>query len=346
MPRLPEEDLDSIVDTTKDCWDAARDASLLITGGTGFFGIWLLESLCHINRRLGTKLRASVLSRNPEGFLARFPHLREQKELHFIKGDVRTFTVPDSHYDYVIHGATEASAKAISEAPLEMYSTICDGTRHVLELASDSGCRRLLYLSSGAVYGEQPPEVSLVPENFPGAPNPLFAGSVYGEAKRMSENLCAIQAQTRGLAFSSARCFAFVGPHLPLSTHFAIGNFIQDALLGRDIGIKGDGTPLRSYLYASDLSIWLWTLLLKGRNSAAYNVGSESFISISDLASLVLRAGEAPGRIHIAAKAEPGKPARRYVPSTKLARTELGLKEIVPLDLAIRKTMDWHKRTN
>lgn len=343
MKPLPDEDLQAIHRLTGDCWKEAAPTSLLITGGTGFFGVWLLESLALINRGLTTPISASILSREPAAFLKRFPHLSGVPGFSFIRGDVRDFASDKKHYDFIIHGATQASATMNREQPLEMYSTICDGTRHVLELANRSACRRLLFLSSGAVYGEQPSSLSHVTEDYQGAPDPLKSSSVYGQAKRMAENLCAIQAQKGGPAFSSARCFAFVGPHLPLDTHFAIGNFMADTLAGRDIHIKGDGTPLRSYLYASDLCVWLWTLLFRGNDGEAYNVGSEEAYSIQELAQLILEESGSRGTIRTALTPAKDKAPPRYVPSTAKAREVLGLKQQIPLREAVRKTLFWHR---
>lgn len=249
--------------------------------------MWLLESFAHVNDALGLGMRATVLSRDPPAFAAKAPHLSGRTDLTFVRGDVRSFDFPPRKFDNVIHAATEASAKLNDEAPHEMLDAIIGGTRHVLDFAARCGVKKLLLTSSGAVYGKQPPEMTHIPEEYAGAPDPLLPGSAYGEGKRVSEHLCAVHARQHGYEVKIARCFAFVGPHLPLDTHFAIGNFIRDALRGQPIRIGGDGTPLHSYLYASDLAVWLWTLLFKAPSASAYNVGSAEDINIGQLAEVV-----------------------------------------------------------
>jgi nucleoside-diphosphate-sugar epimerase len=342
---LPPEDLAHILALTREHWAEARGKSFFITGGTGFFGMWLLESFAHINDALGLVMSATVLTRDPAAFALKAPHLTSRADLRFIAGDVRTFAFPVGRFDYVVHAATEASAKLNEEAPQEMLDAIIGGTRQVLEFAAQCGVKKLLLTSSGAVYGKQPADMTYVSEDYLGAPDPLLPGSAYGEGKRVSEHMCAVHARQHGYEVKIARCFAFVGPHLPLDAHFAIGNFIRDAMAGRPIHIAGDGTPMRSYLYASDLAIWLWTILFRAPSARAYNVGSADDLSIAQLATTVATALDGKSIITVAQCPAPLHQQSRYVPSVTRAQTELGLRSRVSLVDAIQQTTAWLKST-
>ena len=339
MPELPLQDLDHICKETEHLWEEARGARFFITGGTGFFGIWLLESFLEANRRFGLDAKALVLTRSPEKFLEQCPHLRKSSCLNFEKGDVRTFEFPTGQFDYVVHAATEASAKQSQEQPLEMLSTILDGTTRTLTFAKNCGVRKFLLTSSGAVYGPQPPDISHIAEDFKGGPDCLDPASVYAEGKRAAELMCALYADVFDVKI--ARCFAFVGPHLPLDAHFAIGNFIRNAMAGGPIVIKGDGTSKRSYLYAADLAIWLWTILFIGRSGRPFNVGSGNAVSIKELAELVRTVIKPSAEIDISRDRNPKEPSRHYVPSVRRAQGELRLQEGICLRDAIWRTADW-----
>ena len=346
MNRLSD-DLDRIAAATQGLWEELRGQSIFITGGTGFFGSWLVESFCHVNRILQLGARATLLTRNPDSFRVKSPHLASDPAITLLKGDVRNFAFPADSFAYVIHAATEASARQASEEPLEMLSTILAGTERALTFAQHCGAHKFLLTSSGAIYGRQPSEITHLPENYAGAPDPLDPASVYAEGKRASELMCAIYQKTlaaRGHALECkiARCWAFCGPHLPLDTHFAIGNFIGDVLAGRAIAIGGDGTPRRSYLYATDLTIWLWTILFRAPSLTAINIGSDRDVSILELAEIVA-ATLAPGtQIKVAKQADPKAPVARYVPSVELAKTTLGLRESISLEEMIRRTAAWY----
>jgi nucleoside-diphosphate-sugar epimerase len=340
-------DLDHILAHTAGIWDEFRGARIFVTGGTGFIGSWLLESFVWAQDRLQLDASMTVLTRSPEAFRTKAPHLAAHPAIEMQQGDVRSFAFPEGRFSHVIHAATEASAKLIREQPLLMLDTIIDGTRRALDFAAASGVRRFLLLSSGAVYGTQPPAITHIPETYEGAPDPHEPRWVYGEGKRVAELLGSVYAQTHGLSFLIARCFAFVGPYLPLDTHFAIGNFILDCMKERSIEIRGDGTPYRSYLYAADLAVWLWTILARGDSCRAYNVGSEQCLTIADLGRVVCAALGSCSEIKVASEPRRGNPSERYVPGTLRARRELGLQESVPLEDAIRRTAAWYScRTN
>jgi dTDP-glucose 4,6-dehydratase len=336
-------DLDQVLAQTGTLWNELRGARVFLTGGTGFFGCWLLESFLWANDHLGLDASVVVLTRDPDAFGKKAPHLAAHPAVTLHIGDVRTFTFADGAFSHVIHAATASGSTLNDSDRLLMFETIVGGTRRVLDFARHSGASRFLLTSSGAVYGRQPAELTHLPEDYAGGPDPTDPRAVYAEGKRAAEMLCALYADTR-LQPTIARCFAFVGPYLPLDVHFAVGNFIRDALQGGPIRVSGDGTPYRSYLYASDLAIWLWTILLRGTPLRPYNVGSEAAISISDLARAVAERFSPEPAIRIARTAPARNGSERYIPSTALARTELGVAVTVELDQALRRTVEWHQR--
>lgn len=328
-------DLDFILERTRDLWEELRGERIFITGGTGFFGSWLLESFCWINRRLSLGATAVVLCRNPDSFAAKAPYLANDPAIHFHPGDVRFFDYPDGRFSHVVHAAI-AGPQA---DPLLVLDTIIQGTRRTLDFARERGAHKFLLTSSGAVYGPQPSEMTHVPETFMGGPDTMNPGSVYGEGKRTAELLCAVYHQLYGMETKIARCFTFAGPYLPLDVHFAIGNFVRDSLAGDSIQVNGDGTPYRSYLYAADLMIWLWTILFAGAACRPYNVGSEDDRDIRNIAETVARSINPTAEVRIM-KPPSHSPPLRYVPATRRAQTELGLRTNINLESAISRWVE------
>jgi dTDP-glucose 4,6-dehydratase len=343
---LPADDLDHVLQHTAPLWERVRGCRIFISGGTGFFGAWLLESLVHCNRALQLDLRATVLSRDPKAFLARMPHLTGAREIELIAGDVRSFVFPADAFDYVIHGAVPTHLAAASR-PAELMSVVLHGAERVIEFAKVCGARSFLLTSSGAVYGRQPENLSHIAESYLGGPDWLDPDAVYAEGKRVTEQMCSLLAHETGVHCVLARCFTLVGPHLPLNQHFAIGNFIADALAGRDIQIRGDGTPVRSYLHAADLAVWLWTMLFLAaeldENPAAFNVGSAEAVSIRELAQMVVEELNPELRVHVAGDSAMGAKRVQYVPDVSKAEATLGLRPLIGLREAIRRTAAWHR---
>ena len=290
---MPESDLQEIVDAVD--WTPLRGASrILLTGGTGFVGTWLLESFIKANQDLNLGSNITVLTRRLQN--------KWIDSVHYINGDV----VGDlSHlagegFTHVIHAACTASPLV---DPLVQFDTIVQGTRNVLKASRSA---RVLYISSGAAKHR--------------------LNTVHGAAKYAAETLCGIYAE-KGLHVSIARIYSLVGPGLPLDTHFALGNFIRDAITGGPIVVQGDGTPFRSYLYASDMAVKLWEVLLRAPAGVVVEIGSDDAINIMDLAAVVGQTLGAKYPILERGYEEPEK----YLPST-------GITPTVHLEEAILRT--------
>ena len=335
------EDLEAILGRRPEVWQDLRGKSLFITGGTGWFGRWLLETIALANDRLKTDIRVTLLSRNPAAFARQAPHLAAASFLTLHTGDVRNFEFPTDRFTHVIHAATTSARETFDgESGLDKFDTLVSGTRHVLDFAVASGARHVLFTSSGVAYGEVP-DGAPYSEETNSAPDTCNPDTALGQAKRAAEFLCSAYAAQHGWHTTIARCYSFVGPFMPLDLHYAIGNFIRSALAGHPIIVKGNGAPLRSYLYTGDLVVWLLTLLTREGSPRLYNVGSDKAISIGDLARLV-RDELVPGsevRILGQAVHSVGNPVRNiYVPNIGRARNELNLTDWTGLASAIDRT--------
>lgn len=335
-------DLDHVLAHTSEVWKALRGERLFITGGTGFIGTWLLESFAWANDRFDLNARAIVLTRNANAFRAKAPYAANHSSVQLFPGSIQSFVFPQAECAFVIHAATDQVAPSQDE-PAGTFERELNGTRRVLEFVREGRVKRLLFTSSGAVYGRQPSELPCIPEEYIGSPSPIEMSSAYGEAKRASEFLCTAYARQFGFTAVLARLFTFAGPHLPLGSNFAIGNFVRDVLAGGPVKIAGDGSPYRSYLYAADLAIWLWHLLVRGESARPYNVGSSQLITIRDLAELTVNTLSPRMPIEIAGKPKPGAPVARYVPCVQRAADELGLRSIIPLTEQISRMYEWNR---
>jgi dTDP-glucose 4,6-dehydratase len=340
LPDLPRDDLDHLHAVVGARWQALRGQRIFLTGGTGFIGKWLLASLLDADRRLGLGCNVTVLTRDPGAFRAQAPQLANAAPVELQRGDVRDFHPSPGRFDLVVHAATDVTNAA---SPLDTFDTCVSGTRRVFEFAARAGARRVLLVSSGAVYGRQPTDLPAVREDFIGAPDTLSPHTAYGQGKRAAEWLATSLAAAHGIEVVSARCFAFVGPYLPLDASFAIGNFLRDAMAGTPITIQGDGTPLRSYLHASDMAAALWSLLVEGRDRTAYNVGGSEVVSIRQLADRIVAATGSTSTVTCLKAAAPGLSGERYVPDVSRLQAELALPPAFDLDESIRRTARWHR---
>lgn len=336
-----EHDVDFMFDATRDIWSSLRGARIFITGGTGFIGTWMLELLIRANKDLNLGIQATILTRDPNSFRHKAPHLASYWAFKLHTGEVNCFDSPEESFSHVIHAATDASAYLNDTNPAKMFDTVVSGTKRTLDFAVEKNVHRVLFLSSGAVYGQQPWDMINVPESWMGGPSCVDPRAAYAEGKRAAEMLCAIYQKQHGLKIAISRIFALLGPYLTLDIHFAAGNFIRDAMKGEPVIVKGNGLPCRSYLYAADLVVWLWHMLVRAEPGKPYNCGSDESVSVRELAEMVSRV-IGNGQYQVLGSPDMGWNPGRYVPDTTLIGQDLGLYRTVSLEESIKRTAYWH----
>ncbi|MBF0176567.1 MAG: NAD-dependent epimerase/dehydratase family protein [Magnetococcales bacterium] len=339
---LLKDDVEFVVARVGTAWQPLRNGRIFLTGGTGFFGIWLLATLQAANRMLGLDCRITVLSRYPERFLARFPGFGNDPAIEWLTGRLESFVFPKGSFTHLMHAAAETSGE-VEGHPLLSLERMYGGTRRVLEFAGEAGVRRLLYLSSGAAYGPLPPDCQGVREDMNLAPATDDPRATYGMGKRLSEHLCLQFARERNVAATVARCFTFVGPFMPMGAHLAIGSFIVEALEREAIRVKGSGSPVRAYMYVADLIVWLWVMLTQEAPHTIYNVGSDQTLSIADLARLTGRILAPDKPVLIEGRQSADNHRHVYAPAITRARHDLGLGLHFDLTTGITRTAAWYQ---
>ena len=311
-------------------------ASLLVIGGSGFFGKSILDAYGRGLLNSWDIDSISVLARNATSLSTQFPELIDDS-ITLINGDIATcHELPFA--DYVIHAAASTDAANYLARPDIEKKNIQAGTYNYCDLAKKIHQNsRIVYCSSGAIYGQQPTGMEYLSEGYIGGSTNEMAPIKrdYAAAKRDAENAL-INLGKDGLPVSIARCFAFIGKYLPRDQHFAIGNFIEDGLLRRSINVKASIPVYRSYMHADDLVCWLMTICSAANTSCPiYNVGSDQAIEIRELAELIAeRFGVEVKRVGLTCEK-----VDRYIPSINKAKDELGLTTSIDLTNAIHKTI-------
>ena len=313
----------------------AGSKTLLVIGGTGYFGKSILDSFARGQLAPYGIGRIIAMARDTRKLRAEAPGLLAPG-VELVDGDIAVVDALPAA-DVVIHAAASTDAARYLERPAQERRNIQAGTFNYCRLARDAHRHsKIVYVSSGAVYGTQPPDLERIGEDYRiPDPDDIPAGKRdYAMAKRDAEAAVRELAAT-GLDVSIARCFAFVGPWLPRKLHFAIGNFIADGLAGRPITVKAKGRVYRSYMHSDDLVDWLMRIALAGSSQCpAYNVGSDEGFMMGDVA----RAVAAYFGVEAAVPEISEAWVDRYVPSIDKARAELGLSLRYDLARAISQT--------
>ena len=313
-------------------------SSLLVIGGSGFFGKSILDAYHRGLLQQWNINSIFILSRNASKLKSTNPDLLSNT-VELIDADITCCkSIPFA--DFVIHAAASSDERRYLESSEEERRNIIAGTYNYINLAKIFHQKsKIIYVSSGAVYGDQPIDVLRVPENYAShdlANSIVQNKKAYALAKRDSENLIS-KLGSDGLEVSIARCFAFIGPYLPRDQHFAIGNFIEDALHGRAIEVKAQHQVFRSYMYADDLVSWLMTIASSASSKCPiFNVGSDIAVEIRDLALMISEKYAVQVRTSSVIY---GSQADRYIPDIQKARLNLGLKINYELDEAISITL-------
>jgi nucleoside-diphosphate-sugar epimerase len=258
-----------------------KGKTVLVTGGTGFFGIWFLTCLVIIKEKIGNDLRIITISRSSEKFALNVRDKKLLNNIEILKGDIKKIELDNIKVTHLVHMATTNASETFGgEDQLAKIELLFEGTKNILKQCGPT-LEKVLFTSSGVAYGIN--NKNRISESDFSGPNTIDTGSALGIGKLTAEYLVSYFSKKYEYKYSIARCFSFAGQYLPLELHYAFGNFINDLLHNKNIQVRGDGQDIRSYLYIGDAIAWL-IKLLDDPNNSIYNVGSENEVKIEALA--------------------------------------------------------------
>lgn len=268
-------------------WEKLSNSNILITGATGLIGSCLVEVLMS---RPNKDYHVYASGRNEERAKARFAEFADDPAFHFFKYDVMKPLEGEIQFDYIIHAASNASPNFFATKPVEVIKSNIEGVSNLMDYGLSHGLKRLLFVSSGEVYGEGDGRVFT--EDYSGYVNPTSPRSCYPSSKRAAETLCVSYGVEYGVEAVIARPSHTYGPNFTESDNRVYAQFIRNVLKGEDIVMKSTGAQFRSWCYVVDCASALLYILLKGENGQAYNIAdASSNISIKDLAEMIAGIG-------------------------------------------------------
>jgi nucleoside-diphosphate-sugar epimerase len=341
--KIVKQDAMAAIDGRLDFLAPLRGKHLFVSGGTGFLGTWLLEICSVLNQDFAFGTHITVYSRNSMAFAKRWPHIGRQSWIRFLDGDIRNLSELPRDVNFVIHAAATTDRRHFSTHPTAVAETNIFGTARILKASLWlENIEKFTLLSSGLIYGTQHWDHERIAEDYLGQLKCNDVMAVYAESKRAAETFAQAAISESKLPVVILRPFAFVGPFQSLELSWAVTDFIRDSLNGGPVRIMGDGLTVRSILYGSDFAYAVLAATASAKARAIYNLGSPEPVDLKNLATMITQNFLPSPEIQTKV-GQVGHDRTRLVPNTKTIERDLQFRVTVPLNLAIQKTIEWHR---
>jgi len=318
-----DKDLFNILDKRVSSLIKAKDSHIVILGGSGFIGTWLLCLISVLNKKFNFNITLTIIDKNKSNISKEF-FSDDKSKINFVNKDVAYISELPSKTNYIIHAACNPDIREHASNPFDTSASIADGVSNILKISNMlSSLKKIMYLSSGLA-------------------DCNYNQDIYSRSKSFAELLCSSARQQFRAPILIGRPYSFMGPFHQISSPWAQNMFILDAINGKSIRVRGDGNTVRSYMYGADAAFWILSLTINGEIGETYSIGSDEEVRIEELANIISKnfKGDIPVVLNTSKRAEAR--SSHFVPNTEKERNNFDLKIYTSFESTIKKTVNWY----
>ena len=338
MHKIIKSDLNFIINKILDIKSNFNKKKILLVGGTGFIGKWLVMTFNQLNKKYKTNITIFILTRDKYKFLKHYSEFKKIKSVIFIQGDILNFKIKNIDFDYIIHAGSDLKVEKKDQG--KYLKELSIGSKRIFGIKNKKIKTRILFLSSGSVYKNNNATNKIGESKFY-LPSKFPIDNTYAFGKILAEIFAKLFIKFKNKNIIIVRGFSFVGPYQQFERGFAITDFIKDSLENKDIKLNNGNNIFRSYLYIADLIIWLLHILVRSKKGEIYNVGSDKEINLTKLSKKIIKINKSGSKV--IKNNNQNKKINYYVPNIDKAKKKFNLRVWTSLEHSIDKTTTWFK---
>ena len=340
------EDLEVIASKLENQAHKLEDKTVLVTGGAGFLGNYLVLTLLHLNNtRLKRPVKVISLDNFITGLKKPLINIKGYRDVTLVEHDVSQPFKTSRKIDYILHAAGIASPVYYKKYPIQAIDVATQGTKNFLNIGREKKIKSFVFFSSSEIYGDPHPDYIPTPETYRGNVSSTGPRSCYDESKRLGEALAMAFWHKYRSPIKIIRPFNVFGPGMKYNDFRVIPAFLMSGLSGKTLRVHGTGKQTRTFCYITDAIEAIYKVLLSRKSGEVYNIGNDkneiSMIKLAREIDGLIKRKIRISKINYPSTYPADEPMRR-APDLSKIKLKLKYNPQVDYKIGIKRLKDWY----